>query len=230
MIDALRALAIVALTAAVPAGAAQSVDVSESPSASVSTEQAREAERSDAVARVADWIIASHDNGSLPYIIIDKRTAGLFLFDAQGKPLGEAPILIGVAIGDEATPGVGTKPLAEIGPAERTTPAGRFLARYGLAAARQRVLWVDYSTSVALHPVIKGTKLEQRRARLLSPARDDNRITFGCINVPAAFYSKNVRPLFRKKGGVVYVLPDTKLLEDVFPRLRVQPFPRPDPS
>ena len=230
MIDALRALAIVALTAAVPAGAAQSVDVSESPSPSVSTEQAREAERSDAVARVADWIIASHDNGSLPYIIIDKRTAGLFLFDAQGKPLGEAPILIGVAIGDEATPGVGTKPLAEIGPAERTTPAGRFLARYGRAATRQRVLWVDYTTSVALHPVIKGTKTEQRRARLLSPTSEDNRITFGCINVPLVFYSKKIRPLFAKNGGVVYVLPDTKLLEDVFPRLRVQPFTNTEPS
>ena len=30
--------------------------------------------------------------------------------------------------------------------------------------------------------------------------------------------------MFRKKGGVVYILPDTKTLEDVFPRLHVQPF------
>jgi hypothetical protein len=58
---------------------------------------------------------------------------------------------------------------------------------------------------------------------MLSPAIDDNRITFGCINVPVAFYAK-VRPLFLRKGGYVYILPDTKLLEEVFPPMRVQPF------
>src|SRR5204863_316484 len=51
---------------------------------------------------------------------------------------------------------------------------------------------------------------------------DDNRITFGCINVPSVFYSKSLRPLFQRKGGYVYVLPDTKPLEAVFPRVRVQ--------
>lgn len=231
MIHIVLALVGLALTAPVPARAAESVQAPGPPrSAIVGAENAGEAARSEAVARVADWIAASRDNGSLPYIIIDKKAADLFLFDAQGKSRGEAPILIGIATGDEATPGVGSKNLAEIGPAERTTPAGRFLARYGLAAGRQRVLWVDYGTSVALHPVPKGTRKERRRERLLSPAADDNRITFGCINVPITFYSKKVRPLFRKKGGVVYVLPDTKPLEVVFPRLRVQPFLNGGPS
>jgi hypothetical protein len=86
------------------------------------------------------------------------------------------------------------------------------------------VLWVDYGTSVALHPVVTSNKKERRVQRLLSPDASDNRITFGCINVPKTFYSKNVQPRFRKKGGVVYIIPDTKPLEDVFPRLRVQPF------
>jgi hypothetical protein len=185
---------------------------------------AGEIARSEAAARVADWVASSQDNRSLPYIIIDKRSAALFLFDARGKPLGQAPVLIGVATGDEATPGIGGKNLAEIGPAEKTTPAGRFLARFGAAAGGQRVLWVDYATSVALHPIPPGTKKEHRRERMLSPTADDNRITFGCINVPLAFYGRNVRPLFSKRGGIVYVLPDTKPIEDVFPRLRVQPF------
>jgi len=179
---------------------------------------------SAATVRVAEWIAASGDNRALPYIIVDKASASLFLFDAQGKSLGEVPVLIGVAAGDDASPGIGSKNLAEIGPAEKTTPAGRFLAKYGLAAGRERVLWVDYATSVALHPIPKGaSSKERRRQRMLSPTSDDNRITFGCINVPVAFYSKAVRPLFRKKGGYVYVLPDTKPIEAVFPRLRVQP-------
>jgi hypothetical protein len=130
------------------------------------------------------------------------------------------PVLIGVAVGDEATPGIGSKNLAEIGPAEKTTPAGRFLARYGRAAGRQKVLWVDYATSVALHPIPTGyNPKERRRQRMASPTSDDNRITFGCINVPSTFYTKSVQPLFQKKGGYVYILPDTKPLETVFPLL-----------
>ncbi|SFR96426.1 L,D-transpeptidase [Sphingomonas jatrophae] len=171
---------------------------------------------------VADWIAASGDNRALPYAVIDKQAASLILYDAKGKPLEQVPVLIGIAPGDDATPGVGSKKLGEIGPAEKTTPAGRFLAKFGYAAGRQRVLWVDYTNSVAIHAIpADAAKTEQRRERMLSPAADDNRITFGCINVPHAFYGAKLRPVFQKKGGYVYVLPDTKPLEEVFPRLRV---------
>lgn len=218
------ALAGFALTVSTPAWTAESARPSgATPSQSANTEAEDEAGPSAAVTRVADWIAASGDNGALPYMIIDKKAASLFLFDAKGKALGKAPVLIGVAVGDDASPGIGSKNLAEIGPAEKTTPAGRFLAKYGMAAGRQKVLWVDYATSVALHPIPKGvSKKERRRQRMLSPTADDNRITFGCINVPIAFYGKSLHPLFQKKGGYVYVLPDTKPLEVVFPRLRVE--------
>lgn len=198
--------------AAAPAWAAEPVEV----------QQVLVTPRSEATARVADWIAASGDNGSLPYMIIDKQAAALFLFDAKGKAVGDAPVLIGIASGDEATPGIGSKDLAKLGPAEKTTPAGRFLAKYGRSVGRQKVLWVDYATSVALHAVVTGNKKERRRERLLSLDVEDNRITYGCINVPTAFYKMNVQPLFEEEGGVVYVLPDTRPLEEVFPRLRVQ--------
>jgi hypothetical protein len=178
---------------------------------------------SEAAARVAAWVSASHDNHGLPWVVVDKANAALFLFDPQGKPLAAVPVLIGIAVGDEASPGVGNKTLADLGPAEKTTPAGRFLAKFGLPVGRERVLWVDYATSVALHPIPTDAGVrEKRRERMLSPTPDDNRITFGCINVPKAFYAKLLGPLFRKKGGYVYVLPDTKPIEEVFPRLRVQ--------
>jgi hypothetical protein len=224
---ALWALAGLVLAAPAPAQAAGTAPAQspvQPPAAAAEAESPPEPERSEAAARVVDWIAASKDNGALPYAVVDKKAARLFLFNARGELRGEAPVLIGVAAGDEATPGIGAKSLAEIGPAERTTPAGRFIAKYGLAAGRQRVLWVDYSTSVALHPIPQGTKKERRRERLLSPTADDNRITFGCINVPLAFYNASVRPFFRRKGGVVYILPDTRPLEAVFPRLHVQPF------
>ncbi len=231
MIDVFLALAGPALAVASPAKVAAKAHppraARKAPAGNRPRQTARdvlpEAIRSEDTTRVADWIAASHDNGALPYIIIDKKAASLFLFDAKGEPIGSAPVLIGVAPGDDATPGVGGKNLAEIGPAEKTTPAGRFLAKYGLAAGKQKVLWVDYATSVALHPIPPGaSKKERRPQRMLSPTPDDNRITFGCINVPKAFYGRSVRPLFQKKGGYVYILPDTKPIEVVFPRLRVQ--------
>jgi hypothetical protein len=174
---------------------------------------------SPAAERVLAWVGKTHDNGEYPYIVVDKTAARLFLFDADGKRLGEAPVLLGIAEGDESSPGVGAKALSELGPAEKTTPAGRYLARFGYAAGGKRVLWVDYADSVALHAVVTSNKKERRLQRLNSPEIDDNRITFGCINVPTAFYAKTVSPLFKKEGGVVYVLPDTKPLEDVFPAL-----------
>ncbi|QUT07465.1 hypothetical protein KFK14_08755 [Sphingobium phenoxybenzoativorans] len=179
---------------------------------------------SDAVLRVSDWVAQSKDNGPLPYAIIDKNAARLYLFNSKGEMRGDAAILLGIAAGDDASPGVGGKTLAALGPAEKTTPAGRFIAKYGVAAGGVKVLWVDYSTSVAIHPLVKGTKAERRAERLYSPETDDNRISFGCINVPPTFYAQKVRPFFRRKGGVVYILPDTKTMEDVFPRLHVFPF------
>jgi hypothetical protein len=180
--------------------------------------------KSEAAARVADWIAGSDDNGKSPYIIIDKQAARLFVFDAKGQELGDAPVLIGIAVGDDASPGVGAKKLAEIGPAEKTTPAGRYIAKYGRAVGHERVLWVDYHNSVALHAVVTSNKKERRLERLRSPTVEDNRISFGCINVPTAFYGKNIRPLFQKSGGVVYILPDTKPIEEVFPFVRMLPY------
>lgn len=172
--------------------------------------------------RVVDWVAASGDNRRLPYAVIDKRAATLTLYDAKGKALSQVPVLIGIALGDDATPGVGSKKLEEIGPAEKTTPAGRFLAKFGYAAGQTSVLWVDYANSVAIHAIPSdAVKGEKRAQRMASPDPAQHRITFGCINVPRAFYATTLRPLFRKKGGYVYVLPDIRAMEDVFPRLRV---------
>lgn len=219
MIHALRTLIRLTLIVPAVAGAHPSRPVATRPA---SSEAGPAIVPSQAATRVMAWVTASKDNHALPWAVVDKSGAALFLFDPQGKPLGSVPVLIGIATGDEASPGVGSKKLADLGPAEKTTPAGRFLAKFGMPVAGQRVLWVDYATSVALHPIPKdaGAK-EKRRERMLSPSPDDNRITFGCINVPKGFYSGLLSPLFRKKGGYVYVLPDTKPLEEVFPRLRV---------
>ena len=171
--------------------------------------------------QVARWVIATRDNGELPFIVIDKALAQVLIFSARGQLLGFAPALLGKARGDDATPGIGDRELSEIGPAEKTTPAGRFLAKIGPAKGNQTVLWVDFDTSVALHKVITTNPKERRLERLESPTPKDNRITFGCINVPVVFYEHVVTPLFADAGGLVYILPDSKYLIEVFPEFQL---------
>lgn len=172
---------------------------------------------SQEAAQLADWIIASGDNRGLPFAIVDKATAEVLVFAPEGELLGATTALIGAAFGDDSVPGIGDRELNEIAPEERTTPAGRFMAAYGPAKGRKKVLWVDYATAVSLHPVVTSNPKERRMQRLRSPEPDDNRITYGCINVTSAFYKQIVRPTFSGQGGVFYVLPESRSMAEVFP-------------
>ena len=192
--------------------AAQTIDAEAD--ATVRSKEAAE----DAVRRVADWVIASGDNNGSPFIIIDKVTARVFVFDSHRQFLSATTALLGAAVGDDSAPGIGERKLSAIPPEERTTPAGRFVAWIGRATGNHEVLWVDFESAVSLHPVVNVRK-ERRAQRLQSPSPDDNRITYGCINVPAPFYAQVVRPLFEDMSGVVYILPEAKALGEVFPAL-----------
>src|SRR5690606_13124066 len=170
-----------------------------------------------AAADLADWIRATGDNRGLPYAIVDKAAAQVLIFAPEGELIGSSTVLVGSAVGDDSVPGIGDRELNEIAPHERTTPAGRFMAAYGPAAGGKTVLWVDYATAVSLHPVATSNPRERRLQRLRSPEPDDNRITYGCINVSAAFYKQVVRPTFSGSGGVFYVLPEVRTMAEVFP-------------
>jgi hypothetical protein len=171
-----------------------------------------------AVLEVASWAKSTGDNGGLPFLVLDKTAAAVFLYDGGGQLLGEAPVLIGSAIGDDSAPGIGNREMHAIKPEERTTPAGRFVARLGPALGKYRqVLWVSYELSIAIHPVVTANAREQRKMRLDSPSPADNRITYGCINVAGDFYKNMVEPLFAGTSGIAYVIPETKPLSEVIP-------------
>lgn len=72
------------------------------------------------------------------------------------------------------------------------------------------VVWVDYDAAVSMHRVRANVKAERRLERLASSTAADNRISFGCINLPVSFYEKVLNPLVRGSGAVVYVLPETQ--------------------
>lgn len=172
--------------------------------------------------KLADWVMDSADNGKLPFIIIDKVHARVFVFDAQGQLRGASSALLGLAVGDDSVPGIGQRKLSSIKPAERTTPAGRFVASLDRDIHGHEVLWVDYDTAVSLHRVVTGQPKERRAERLASSSPSDKRISYGCINVPVSFYQKVVSPAFTGTNGIVYVLPETRSAREVFGSYDVQ--------
>ena len=171
---------------------------------------------SAAAREMADWVVGSGNNDKLPFIVVDKVEARTFAFDMDGNLLGATSVLLGLAHGDDSVPGIGERKLSTIRPEERTTPAGRFVASLDTNLHGQDILWVDYDAAISLHAVVPGTPKERRAARLASPASADKRISYGCINVPAAFFQKVVRPAFLKTEGVVYVLPETRKAHETF--------------
>jgi hypothetical protein len=165
---------------------------------------------------MANWILGSGDSQGLPFTIVDKKAAQVFVFDAAGQLRGAAPVLLGLAIGDSAVPGIGNRPLSSIRPEERTTPAGRFVSALDRNLRGKEILWVDYDGAVSLHPVVNAKAEERRLQRLASPTPLDNRISYGCINVSVKFFDNIVRPAFTGTYGIVYVLPEVMSIEEVF--------------
>lgn len=173
-------------------------------------------ERSWNAQSVANWVVHSGDNHGMPFVIIDKVDAKVFVFHADGQIRGAAPVLLGLGRGDESAPDIGERKLSDISPEERITPAGRFVASLGYNFNGKDVLWVDYDEALSLHRVVTSNPKERRLERLATPTPLDNRISFGCINVPERFYNEVVSPAFAGTYGVVYVLPEVRSNKEVF--------------
>lgn len=171
---------------------------------------------SPAVKEVANWVVASSDNQRMPFAIIDKINAKVFVFDARGQLLGLDSALLGMGRGDQYDVASGSQKMSSINQANRITPAGRFVVSLQQDMHGKEVLLIDYDTAIALHPVVKGTPAERRAERLNSATAQDNRISYGCINVPVEFYQKIISPAFTRTNGIVYILPEAGSAKKVF--------------
>lgn len=170
---------------------------------------------SEEVKRVARWVLASRDNAGLPFLLVDKVNAQVLAFNGTGQLQGMTPALLGMARGDRLL-APNDAPMSAMPPQVRITPAGRFVSKLALDSLGKELLVLDYDASISLHAVVKGTPEEARAERLRSATAQDNRISFGCINVPAAFYSTIVSPAFTRTKGIVYVLPETSPASALF--------------
>ncbi|WP_240636089.1 L,D-transpeptidase [Caldimonas tepidiphila] len=177
--------------------------------------------RASADARwVAHWVMHSGDHGGLPFAIVDKKDARIFVFAPGGRLLGTSAALLGLAPGDHTVPGIGERPLSKILPHERTTPAGRFVSEPGRNLEGEHVVWVEYESGFAIHRVRPGSSRERREQRLKSASLADRRVSLGCVVVPVAFYEDVVLPALGRSRAIVYVLPETRPVHEVFAGMR----------
>lgn len=168
------------------------------------------------VEHVARWVRHAGDNARLPFLIVDKANATVFVFEADGRLRGADPALLGMGTGDRLVDGTVGQALSALRTQDRITPAGRYLASVGRDLKGQDILWIDYASALALHRVVPGTPLERRAERLQSATPDDNRISYGCINVRVPFFENVIGPAFARTGGVVYILPEHGTARELF--------------
>ena len=176
-------------------------------------------EASGMVQQFAQDVVRSADAEGRTFGVIDKPSATLWIFDAQGRPVASSPVLVGQALGDVAPPDIGTRPLSKVKLHEKVTNAGRFVTEAGSNHKGEDIVWLDYNAALSMHRV-RNVPGEHRPERLRTPGAADKRISFGCINVPERFYDRTIDPLFSRSRGVVYVLPETRALGQVFDFVR----------
>lgn len=165
---------------------------------------------------VADWVVDSRDNGGLPFAVVDKKGARIFIFGADGRLKGSTQALLGLTPGDYGVPDLNKRNLARLAAFERTTPAGRFVAQPGYNLKGEDIIWVDYSAALAIHRLRPAPAQERRAERMASVSPDDNRISLGCVVVPVAFYENTVSPVLGRSRSVVYILPETRPVREMF--------------
>ena len=164
---------------------------------------------------VVQWVGASKDNAGLPFIVVDKANARVYAFNPAAELKATAPVLLGMGVGDQALVPQDA-PMSAIPPEKRITPAGRYPSKLVIDNHGKVVLLIDGENLITMHIVVKGTPAQRRAERLASVTTDDNRVSFGCINVPPAFFTTVVDPDFRAAKGLVYILPEKTTAAQLF--------------
>ena len=168
----------------------------------------------------AHWVATNADNQRLPFVIVDKKNAQIFVFDANRQLKGTTPVLLGLTVGDDGLTDMSSRKLSSLALAEKTTPSGRFLAEPGRNLQGEEIIWLDYAAKLAIHRLRPDYKPEHRAKRLATASVADNRISLGCVIVSVAFYETVIRPVLGKSHSVVYVLPETRPLQGMLNTLQ----------
>ena len=93
----------------------------------------------------------------------------------------------------------------------------------GRADYETRLVFVNGPLTVRVESPADGAVVKTigDAVMLVSPDPAEKRITYGCINVPTAFFENVVRMVVRGGNSIVYVMPESRPLRSVFGQLAV---------
>jgi len=155
-------------------------------------------------------------NETEPWLLTDKPNSRIYVIDEEGKEIADTTVCLGATKGEMPN----TADLEGNRYTETTTtPAGKHTLGTEITISKEdsilyggKVISIDgtyyapNSTIAALH-VVYPLELELREAAIRTPNPDDNRVSWGCINVPKAFWDKYIAPYIHK-GSTIYITPD----------------------
>lgn len=158
--------------------------------------------------RLARDVVLRDDARGRPFVVVDKPRAEILVYAGDGRLVGRSPALLGAAPGDASVPGVGERTQRRaLQPEDRTTPAGRFVARLGRNHTGEQVVWVDWNAALAIHRLRDGPGGADRQQRLRRPPAH-RRVSDGCVVVPGVFFDRVVLPTLSGGRALVYILPE----------------------
>jgi hypothetical protein len=142
--------------------------------------------------------VASTDN--LPFMIVDKVNARVFLFDGQGRIKHN----VRVAQACRRRRSDARHRAAPVVNRPEGEPRGRFVPSLDHRHPAKEIR-VDYDTALSHHAVVKGTARNAAQSWLAASAsaRKPNTISYGCINVPVPFCRHLVS--LQSANGIVYI-------------------------
>jgi len=145
------------------------------------------------------------------YIIVDKPTATLFIIGEDGKLVAQMPVILGQTKGE--TPNK-ADPDSDVA-VEATTPAGKYrIGRLGVNEKDEvfyegKMITIYGSGGLAIH-MTYPLEIEKRTEALDTSTPDDNRLSWGCINVDKKMW-KFLEINVKNRGTCLYITPDNPM-------------------
>jgi len=154
------------------------------------------------------------------YIIIDKPSATLYVFNEKNELVGTMPILLGKTKGEDAHD-LKLKTKREVSyalnakhPKGATTPAGKYkmggigeaISKHDIKTYDGRVLWI-LGSGVALHMTYPG-ELTTRTKALNTKSTTDNNKSLGCVNLSKENFDKYIKTYFSEENKTIFITPD----------------------
>jgi hypothetical protein len=160
---------------------------------------------------VKNIYLYSLNNVNDSYIVVDKPTARLFIIDSNKNLVTDFPVLLGQTKGESKNIANSDSDIA-IG---ATTPAGKYRLTNLYINKDDSVMYQGRILSLlgqgqgglAIH-MTYPLEIEKRSKALETETTEDNRMSWGCINISLENWDNYIKPYFNTEKQFIFITPD----------------------